>query len=52
MPDKSVLRGTIRTYDPAVRDKILDGVARTAKAVADMAVSRSGDHSGRQGGGQ
>jgi hippurate hydrolase len=36
IPDKSVLRGTIRTYDAPVRDKILAGVERTAKAVAEM----------------
>ena len=37
IPDTAVLRGTIRTFDDGVRGKILDGVARTAKAVADMA---------------
>lgn len=37
IPDRSVLRGTIRTQDDAVRTKILNGVTRTAKAVADMA---------------
>jgi hippurate hydrolase len=36
IPDKSVLRGTIRTYDAGVRDKILAGITRTAKATADM----------------
>lgn len=36
IPDKSVLRGTIRTFDPGVRDKILAGVERTAKATAEM----------------
>ncbi|MBO9708556.1 MAG: amidohydrolase [Caulobacter sp.] len=36
IPDKSVLRGTIRTYDAGVRDKILTGITRTAKATADM----------------
>jgi len=36
IPDKSVLRGTIRTYDAPVRDKILAGIERTAKATADM----------------
>ena len=37
IPDSAQLRGTIRTQDGAVRDKILAGVERTAKAVADMA---------------
>ena len=36
IPDKSVLRGTIRTYDAPVRDRILDGITRTAKATAEM----------------
>jgi amidohydrolase len=36
IPDKSVLRGTIRTYDAAVRDKILAGIERTAVATAQM----------------
>ncbi|MFI4965949.1 MAG: amidohydrolase [Caulobacterales bacterium] len=35
--DTAVLRGTIRTYDDKVRDKMLAGIRRTAKAVADMA---------------
>ncbi|WP_312165323.1 amidohydrolase [Phenylobacterium sp.] len=37
IPDSAHLRGTIRTQDAAVRDKILAGVDRTARAVADMA---------------
>lgn len=37
IPDRVRLRGTIRTQDAAVRDKILAGVQRTAKAVAAMA---------------
>lgn len=37
IPDRVRLRGTIRTQDAAVRDKILDGVQRTVKAVVDMA---------------
>ena len=37
IPDTAVLHGTIRTYDAAVRDRLLAGVRRTAKAVADMA---------------
>jgi hippurate hydrolase len=37
IPDRAVVRGTIRTQDEAVRSKILTGVRRTAKAVADMA---------------
>jgi amidohydrolase len=37
IPDSAILRGTIRSYKPAVREKLLDGVKRTAKAVAMMA---------------
>ncbi|MBO9545732.1 amidohydrolase [Caulobacter sp.] len=37
IPDRVRLRGTIRTQDAAVREKILAGVQRTAKAVAAMA---------------
>jgi len=37
IPDTAVLHGTIRTYDDGVRDKLLAGIRRTAKAVADMA---------------
>ncbi|KQW71880.1 peptidase M20 [Phenylobacterium sp. Root77] len=37
IPDSAHLRGTIRTQDGAVRDKIISGVNRTANAVADMA---------------
>ncbi len=36
IPDKAKVRGTIRTQDDGVRDKILAGVTRTAKAVAEM----------------
>jgi hippurate hydrolase len=37
IPDSVTLRGTIRTYDPAVRARILDGIRRTAAAEAAMA---------------
>jgi amidohydrolase len=37
IPDSVALRGTVRSYDPAVRKKIADGIARTAKAAAAMA---------------
>ena len=37
IPDSATLRGTIRSYDPAVREKLHEGVARTARAVAVMA---------------
>jgi amidohydrolase len=37
IPDKAVLRGTIRSYKPEVRAKLLAGVRRTAAAVAAMA---------------
>jgi amidohydrolase len=37
IPDRVELRGTIRSYDPAVRAKMHDGIRRTAMAVAAMA---------------
>src|SRR6516165_3306946 len=36
IPDEAVLLGTIRTFKPEVRAKMLAGVERTAKAVAAM----------------
>ena len=36
IPDKVELRGTIRTYKPEVRAKMLAGIERTAKAAAAM----------------
>jgi hippurate hydrolase len=37
IPDGAVVRGTIRSYDDQTRTKLKTGLARTAKAVADMA---------------
>jgi amidohydrolase len=37
IPDEAVLLGTIRTFEPDVRASMHDGIARTAKAVAEMA---------------
>ena len=37
IPDTVTLRGTIRSYNPDVRAKMLDGVRRTANAAAMMA---------------
>ena len=37
IPDTATLRGTIRSYDTETRQKMIDGVERTAKAVAMMA---------------
>ena len=37
IPDTAVLRGTIRSYKPEVRAKLLEGVRRTAKGEAVMA---------------
>jgi amidohydrolase len=37
IPDSASLRGTIRSYDEQTRAKLLEGVERTAKAVAMMA---------------
>ena len=36
IPDDVVLTGTIRTYKPEVRVKLIEGIERTAKAVAAM----------------
>jgi len=37
IPDSALVRGTIRSYDDETRVKLKSGLARTAKAVADMA---------------
>lgn len=37
IPDSVILRGTIRSYTPAVRAKLLDGVRRVANGSAAMA---------------
>ncbi|OGA60399.1 MAG: peptidase M20 [Burkholderiales bacterium RIFCSPHIGHO2_01_FULL_64_960] len=34
IPDRAILRGTIRSYQPAVRERLLSGVRRTALAAA------------------
>ena len=36
IPDSALVRGTIRSYKPAVRDKLLEGVRRVANAAAAM----------------
>src|SRR5205085_757738 len=37
IPDQAFIVGTIRSFKPQVRDKMLAGITRTAKAVAAMA---------------
>ena len=37
IPDSAVLRGTIRSYSAKVRDRLLDGVRRTANGAAAIA---------------
>jgi hippurate hydrolase len=37
IPDQAVVRGTIRSYDPATREILKTGTARTARAVSEMA---------------
>jgi hippurate hydrolase len=37
IPDSATLLGTIRSFDPAVREALIAGVRRTAEAVAAMA---------------
>ena len=36
IPDTAVLRGTIRSYDASVREKLFAGITRTAQAEAQM----------------
>jgi hippurate hydrolase len=36
IPDNVLLRGTLRSYDPAVRARMRDGIRRTANATAAM----------------
>ena len=50
IPDQAVLRGTIRSYSPTVRDKLLAGVRRTAEATAMMAGAVPPDVSLEEGG--
>ena len=50
IPDMAVLRGTIRSYSPEVRAKLLDGVRRTAKAAAMMAGAPEPDVKLEEGG--
>jgi hippurate hydrolase len=40
IPDAALLRGTIRSYDDDTRARMIEGVERTAKAVALMAGAR------------
>lgn len=37
IPDSALVRGTIRTFDAGVREKMLDGIRRTANASAALA---------------
>ena len=37
IPDSALLRGTVRSFDPDVRAKLLAGIRRTAEAAAAMA---------------
>jgi hippurate hydrolase len=50
IPDKAKVRGTIRTQDAGVRDKILAGIGRTVKAVTDMAGAPAADYQITPGG--
>lgn len=50
IPDASLLRGTIRTYDAGVREKILAGVRRTADGVALIADAPKPDVKIEEGG--
>lgn len=50
IPDSVLVRGTIRSYSPAVRAKLLDGVRRIANASAAMAGAPAPDVSLVEGG--
>jgi len=50
IPDQVMLRGTIRTFKPEVRAKLLAGIERTAKAAADMAGAPAPDIKFTEGG--
>lgn len=50
IPDKAKLRGTIRTQDSGVRDKILAGIDRTVKSVVAMADAPAADYKITPGG--
>jgi hippurate hydrolase len=50
IPDKAKLRGTIRTQDAGVRDKILAGIDRTVKSVVAMADAPPADYKITPGG--
>ncbi|MBW8811895.1 MAG: amidohydrolase [Caulobacterales bacterium] len=39
IPDSAVLRGTVRSFDADVRTKLLEGIRRTAAAVAAMSAA-------------
>lgn len=50
IPDSVTLRGTIRSYSPQVRARLLDGVRRTAQAVAAMSAAAAPDITLAEGG--
>lgn len=50
IPDSVLVRGTIRSYSPAVRAKLLDGVRRVANASAMMASAPAPEVTLMQGG--
>lgn len=50
IPDSVRVRGTVRWYKPAIGEKLLDGVRRTAEAVVAMAGAPEADINIRSGG--
>lgn len=50
IPDSVLIRGTIRSYSPAVRAKILEGVRRIANASAALSAAPAPDISLTEGG--
>ena len=43
IPDTAIVRGTVRSFDAGVREVLLNGIRRTANAVAAMAGARAPD---------
>lgn len=50
IPDTAVVRGTVRSFDDGVREKLLDGIRRTAAGVAAMAGAPAPDVQLKSGG--
>ena len=49
IPDSAIVRGTVRSFDAGVREVLLNGIRRTANAVAAMAGAPTPEPSIRTG---